>query len=353
MKKSSLKRFFSFALILALTVCLFAGCGNSAQKETPAAGDEAAKPIELKWGYHYPSGTPTAIAIDEFCAKVGEVTEGRVTITPYHDAVLGAAGDALSLVASGVADIVWTSTAIFNGQFPYSDILGLPMLGLGDALVGTNAMWDLMEQFPEAFAEEYANYHVLMMHMSPANVVGTKKTIASLEDMSGLNIRAGAGSPTAMATRWGAAPVAVATPEMYTSLQKGVIDGYIFDGSGIATWGLAELTECMIDAGFGFNVCPVLMSPKAWDSISAEDQAAITELAGREGSLLLAAAMQGEADEMLETYTGEYTKYAPGDGLYEELQAPLNAYVDEWAQTMTTETIDAAAMVEYLRNFNK
>lgn len=356
MKRNTLKKILGITLAMTMVLCMFAGCGDNgsgnASGSTASPGENKGT-VELNWADHYPSGTPGALAIDAFCASVGEATEGRVTITAHHDAVLGAAGDALSMISSGIADIVWTSTAIFKGQFPYSDIMSLPMLGLSSAVDGTQAVYDLLEQYPEAFEKEYSEYHLLMMHMSPANIVGTKKAISSISDLAGLNIRAGAGSPTEMVTAWGAAPVAVATPDLYTSLQKGVIDGYVFDGSGINTWGLAELTGCMIDAGFGFNVCPVLMSQKAWNSISAEDQEIINGLAGRVGSLLLAEAMDAEAAEMVNGYTGEYIKCVPGDDMYEQLKAPLEAYVAQWAETMTTDTIDAIAMVDYLRNFGK
>lgn len=357
----NMKKLLVLVLALAMALCLCA-CGS---KPTSAPAGPDSNPsssnadnsantetITLKWGDHYPSGTPGALAIDAFAASVGEATEGRVVVKTYHDAVLGSAGDALSMVSSGVADIVWTSSAIFNGQFPYTDMLSLPMLGIGDAMGGTNAIWDLYEQYPDAFAEEYANYHVLMLHCSPANILGTTTVINTVDDIAGLNIRAGTGSPTAVATLWGATPVAIATPDLYTSVQKGVVDGYIFDGSGINTWGLAELTNTMIDVGLGYNVCPVLMNLDAWNSISAEDQEIINNLACRTGSLALAAAMQGEADGMVENYSGVYNKYAPGDAEYEALKTPLVSYVDEWAQNMTTDSIDARAMVDLILNGN-
>lgn len=351
-----MKRFISAVLTgtLVLSLCACGGTKTPTNTNPSTNGPEQsgtqAKTITLKWGDHYPSGTPGADAIDAFADSVGEATEGRVVVKTYHDAVLGSAGDALSNVSSGVADIVWTSSAIFNGQFPYTEILALPMLGVTGAEGGTNAIWDLYEQFPEAFEAEYANYHVLMFHCTPANVVGMTKSVKSLADLKGLNIRAGVGAPTAITTLWGATPVAIATPDLYTSIQKGVVDGYIFDGSGINTWGLAELTDTMIDVGLGFNVCPVLMNLDAWNSISAEDQAIINELAGRSGSLLLAAAMQGEADEMVQGFTGTYNNYEPGTAEYEELKAPLVSYVDEWAESMTTDSIDARAMVDTVLN---
>lgn len=354
-----MKRFLALALAFVMILCLCA-CGSkpasdpaNSGSDAPAgnaAGNASTETVTLKWGDHYPSGTPGALAIDAFAESIGEATEGRVVIKTYHDAVLGSAGDALSMVSSGVADIVWTSSAIFNGQFPYTDMLALPMLGISDAMGGTNAIWDLYEQYPDAFAAEYANYHVLMLHCTPANLLGTTTSINSVEDIAGLNIRAGTGSPTTIATLWGATPVAIATPDLYTSVQKGVVDGYIFDGSGINTWGLAELTDTMIDAGLGFNVCPVLMNSDAWNSISADDQKIISEIAGRTGSLSLAAAMQGEADEMVEGYTGVYNRYVPGEAEYEALKAPLVSYVDEWAQNMTTDTVDARAMVDLILN---
>jgi TRAP-type C4-dicarboxylate transport system substrate-binding protein len=300
------------------------------------------------------SGCHTARAIDEFCANVYEATEGRVKIDAYHDAVLGSAGDALSLLESGAADLVWTSGGIFNGQFPYSDIMSLPMLGLPNARIGTEVMWDLLDRFPEAFAPEYANYRALIHHVMPPLVIGTKKSVQSVSDLAGLNLRASAGNPTAMVNLWGAAPVAIATPDLYTSLQKGVVDGYVFDGAGINTWGLAELTQCTVDAGLGFVPCMILMSPKAWDSVPAVDQQIMTEVGGRQGSLKFVDWLQDEADELFASYEesgAEYYFYQPGDPFYEELKAPLVAYVDEWAASMTTDTVDARAMVDYILNY--
>jgi len=143
----------------------------------------------------------------------------------------------------------------------------------------------------------------------------------------------------------------IATPDLYTSVQKGVVDGYIFDGSGINTWGLAELTDTMIDCSLGCAPCLVLMNQDAWAKISEEDQEIINKIAGREGGKLLAAAMQGEADGMEEAFEGTFLRYEPGDEKYEELREPLISYVDEWAEKMSTDDIDAKAMVDYILNY--
>ena len=360
--KRNHKNPLSLALIAVLIVGALGGCssqgGGSGDAQEGNTGNSAAagEAVTLRWADHWPSSSLTAAAIDEFCAQVKEATEGRVVIEAYHDAVLGASVDALAMLSSGTADIIWTSTAIFNGQFPYSEMLTLP-LGILDAPTGTEIMWDLLEQYPQAFEEEYADYHLLMAHVTTTNVIGsTKGSIQSLSDLAGLNIRAGAGVPTDMATMWGGTPVAIATPDLYTSLQRGVVDAYIFDVPGINTFNLGELTPCLVDAGLGFNACPVLMSPDAWVSISESDQQIISGLAGRTGSLALANTMQEEADTFYGSYEAsgaELYLLQPGDALYEELHAPFADYIDGWVTEMTTDTVDVQAMVDYVYNYTE
>ncbi len=357
MKGNKLHRGIALGAGAALLAAALTGCGaagvNSGvggEDKTSTGGQEPAGQgssdayVTLKWADHNSDGCPTALAMDEMANRIMEATEGRVNIEVYHGGTLGSYADGLTMLETGVCDILWTSTALFAGQFPYTEVLSIPALGISTAQEATDIYWDLKEEFPEEFDPEFEDYYLWMAHSMPAVTLGTaSKEVKGLGDLKGLNLRAAAGPAATTATLWGASPVSMSPADMYLSLEKGVIDGYIFDGAGIHTWGLAELTDHVYDMGLGYTIAMILMSPSAYNSLTEEDQAIFDELGGRVGSQVGAEFVQNEADELF-AGMDNYNILEAGDSLYEELKAPLTTMAEDWAAS----TENGQAVIDYI-----
>lgn len=363
-----LLRVLALSLVLALTISLATACGGStAENSAPDTSSESAQPAEntttgdtgvttpivtLKWADHNSDGCMTAQSMDAMAQKVMEESGGRIEIEMYHGGVLGSFGDSVSMVENGICDIVWTSDSMFAGMFPYSEVFQLPMLGFSSAEDVTNAWWDMMEKFPEAFTYEFSTSHLWMAHASPAACIGLSKELGSMADLKGANLRAAAGPAATMATLLGANPVSMSPADMYLGLQKGVIDGYLFDGAGINTWGLAELSKTVVDCGLSTNYDFILINQDVWDSMDLQDQEAFNSVGGREGSQTGASYMQKEADDLFTNFTGDYQKLSSDDALYKELKEPLTGMYADWVKNVNDKSslYDAQEILDYVQS---
>src|SRR5262249_40777743 len=80
----------------------------------------------------------------------------------------------------------------------------------------------------------------------------------------------------------GATVVQTAPGEVYTALERGVVDGYGWPISGIFDLGWQEKTKYRVDPGFYTAELSVLVNKTTWDKLTAE-QKAILQKAGAQG----------------------------------------------------------------------
>jgi TRAP-type C4-dicarboxylate transport system substrate-binding protein len=66
-----------------------------------------------------------------------------VKVELYGSGTLAAGTDVVDYVKSGAADIGWIYTAFFSGQFPLTEVVSIPMLGLYHPAQTANVLWDL------------------------------------------------------------------------------------------------------------------------------------------------------------------------------------------------------------------
>ena len=81
----------------------------------------------------------------------------------------------------------------------------------------------------------------------------------------------------------GGQPVVIPPTEVYTALERGVVDGYVFPAALIRDWGWEKLTKYIVNPGFYNGANVVLVNQKKWDRlpdslqkilIESEDEAA-------------------------------------------------------------------------------
>ncbi|MBA7549910.1 Solute-binding protein [subsurface metagenome] len=95
--------------------------------------------------------------------------------------------------------------------------------------------------------------------------------------MKGLKIRCGP-SYFGAVEAIGAVPLSVPFPEIYTSMERGVVDAFLFPPSGWLQFGWAEVTEYVVGPSIlhGQNSCP-LVNLDVWNSLSEEEKNWVTQ----------------------------------------------------------------------------
>jgi len=105
------------------------------------------------------------------------------------------------------------------------------------------------------------------------------KPVRKLEDLKGKIIGFGGGkTPPLVLKALGAAPESIHSPDIYTSLEKKVIDGMLFPLDGLRGYKLAEVVKYVTRTDFGSASNFTAMRLAAWNSLSPADQKIITDL---------------------------------------------------------------------------
>lgn len=290
-----MKKILALLLALAMVFALVA-CSNSNPSTPGNPGSSTdgfiGDPVELKLNHNNASTTPTAQAIQAWADEVYEATHGTVKITQYPSDALGSTNSGFDLLETGIADLQWATCGMFSGVLNYLDTFSLPMTGMDTAVAGTNAIWDVYENgYADKIQGDFGNARMLIANSSAAGILGSKEVKSTAADIKGDVVRSIAGGIANWVSACGGSPTFMGPPDIYTNLEKGVIDSYIFEWSGVESFNLAETTPYFLSMNL-FRVSQFIMiSDAAWDKLSADQQEAILSVSERTGSLKFAQVM--------------------------------------------------------------
>lgn len=105
----------------------------------------------------------------------------------------------------------------------------------------------------------------------------SNKLIKSIDDIKGMKIRV---MPLYIPffRALGASPVTIPPDEIYTAMERGVVDGFMYVNVGPASWGLHEVTKYSIEPGV-FQMEPATMvNMDRWKKIPPDLQALMMEI---------------------------------------------------------------------------
>ena len=170
----------------------------------------------------------------------------------------------IRLVRSGQVDI---------GAVPLNTVAGdVPLLDMVD-LAGLNPTLDQARKvaaavLPEANRElERFGTRILAMYPFPAQVFFCREPTASLADLKGKRVRTGGGSINDFVTAIGAQPTGIGFPEVYASLERGVVDCAITgtsSGNG-ARW--YEVTKGLYTLPVAWSVSMYVVNLNWWNRL--------------------------------------------------------------------------------------
>lgn len=277
-----MKKTLKWAMVLALALGFLM-----------AASLAAAKTIELRFATAFsPKHTMQRVVFEAWAKKIEKETNGQVKITFFPGGALGKAKDLYSLAEKGIADIIYTLHDYTPGRFPLTQVFELPFIGKS-ATGFAEAMWATYEKFP-AFRKEYSKVKTLALWAHPPGAFfTTKKPILKIDDLKGMKIRTASPFVTKALKEFGAAPVSMPVTEVYTALERGVVDGTVLPYEGIWVFKMAELVKYSTEADFYTMTMTVVMNNKKWNSLPEDVQKVIWANSGLALSLACGKAFDG------------------------------------------------------------
>lgn len=161
---------------------------------------------------------------------VENASNGAIGVEIFMGTQLCGKGDeCLAGVADGSIDIYISTSGGAAGLFPYIQVLDLPYLMSDDRVAEEVLTGDFVRMLRGMALADSGNAIRLMAVGNTGgwrNYANTQKRIATPGDLAGMKMRTvPADLPQTLATTLGASPTPIAWPELFTSLQTGVVEG--------------------------------------------------------------------------------------------------------------------------------
>lgn len=239
-------------------------------------GISAEKPIELRLTTSVTSIHPTFLILQEFAGEVNKRTNGRVQITVFPSGTLNPPFESYNAVVSGIAQIGAVPVGYSAQVMPLSKLFGDALRMMGNSTEAANAWKIALERIPE-MKKEFSEVHLLWVYATIPMGLHTTKEVKKAEDLKGLILRVPPGTEP-VAKAWGVSPMSVPIADLYVSLQKNVINGFVGGSEGLKTNRLAEQVKYTAGLNMIHGLQWVAVNKKVWDSLSPDIQKTITEV---------------------------------------------------------------------------
>ncbi len=281
--------------------------------------------------------------------KLASETDGEVTIRIFPSGELSKSGAAQWRTAlTGVADITFGLQGYTSETFPRTMFAVAPGLFHSSA-EATTAMWETMD----ALAPDYERAKLLAMWAAEPAILMTKDVpIRTMEDMQGLKIRTADQVGAAIVQALGGTPVPLPASEMYTAIDTGVIDGIMSDASTIESFKLHEVANYFtVGLPSSTSAYFLVMNRRSFERLTADQQATLDALTGRELSMTAAGSYATEAARGLDMVRAAgKTIIEVEPAVLEDFHAKSDAVMQSMLKTAEAAGVDGKAIVEGLRN---
>lgn len=286
--------------VLMLVGCLAACGGNPTPSAAPSTQPSQAPSAAP---FAEPSGAPEAdpfADMDEiqliysstknekadaaqlaYLDAITEASGGKVQFDVYlSNSLISSTRDIPDGVASGIADIATLNINNYTGLFPLNhNVISIPLTGVTDAarLDVMNYMYDKYPELEQEFTD--AGLKLLGWSTTNASNLGVKlgKEYTSIADIKNVKITGASETEMDILADAGAVPVTIAFPEIYQSLEKNVISGFMNHSAPAFSMSFYEHIDNWVvfgeGSGIDTNLVAVCMGLDKWNSLPAEVQA--------------------------------------------------------------------------------
>jgi TRAP-type mannitol/chloroaromatic compound transport system substrate-binding protein len=208
---------------------------------------------------------PTYIVLDTFVKNVAKIGGDKVKVRISGPEVVPPF-EQLQPVKSGVFDILFTHGVYHMGSkglAAIADAMSADPIGKR-----TSGVWDHLDKY-------YQNTHQLkLLAISPSSTAGyhvfLKQPIKD-GNWDGRKIR-GTQTYHGVIKLFGGEPVVMPGSQVYSALEKGVVDGAAWPAAGMLSMKHFEVAKYKVRPTFGTSTLPILININSWKKLNAEEQ---------------------------------------------------------------------------------
>ena len=259
------------------------GYAVSAALALSLAGSAAAQEFSLRFQSSDPAGNPNFELKQQWADRVETMSDGRLSVEILPVDSIVQYNETLDAVAAGVIEGQVTDTSYFTGKDPAFGLIANPVGAWSDPM-------QMLRFFNFGGGKELMNelYEPYGLHFIGASATGleafvSKVPLDGVDDLEGLKMRAPEGLVQQVFDAAGASPVNLPGSEVFTSLDKGVIEAADYTVfSTNQEQGLNEIAPHPVYPGFhSLPLLEVSMNKEMWEEMP-EDLQTILEISVRD-----------------------------------------------------------------------
>jgi TRAP-type C4-dicarboxylate transport system substrate-binding protein len=224
-----------------------------------------------------PGGDFSAKFFHPWAERMTAASKGSLKIDARDGFAIANYGNVFDRVMEDVVQIGWGMQGTIAGRFPLTEVATFPFEA-DNAEQASVALWRVYKG--TALNAEYKDVKPLVLGTFPMNGVHYAKKPVSLDNFKGLKVRAASKPQSDWIERLGGAPISMPAEDLYTALQRGIIDVTLQGWSAFGAIKLADVTSFHLDLAFGTSTIMLFMSQAKYDSLPPDARKAIDDNSG-------------------------------------------------------------------------
>ncbi|SOS32372.1 C4-dicarboxylate ABC transporter [Pseudomonas syringae group genomosp. 3] len=236
--------------------------------------------LNIKFAEVHPAGYAPVVAEQDMGKKLEEQSKGEISFKMYAGGVLGSEKEVVEQVQSGAVQMTRVSLGIVGPVVPDVNVFNLPFVFRDQAHMRTIIDGEIGQEILDKITNSQFNMVALAWMDGGTRNLYTKKPVRQIADLKGMKIRV-QGNPVFIETinDMGGNGIAMATGEIFSALQTGVIDGAennpptYFQHNHYQNAKFFTMTEHLILPE------PIVMAKAIWEKLKPEQQVLVKKLA--------------------------------------------------------------------------
>ncbi|MGJ9383129.1 TRAP transporter substrate-binding protein DctP [Salipaludibacillus sp. CF4.18] len=303
-------KIIQFVLFIVFILILVTACSNNENTMSNSNTDNKEEQISnttntdevitLMVGHVAPESHSYHLGLLEYAEAVDEETNGQVQIEIYSGGQIGGEREMVEQVTLGSLDMVLSTSGPVGNFIENFAVIEMPFIyrdldhaySVLDGEIGQ----DLLSELSEINVKGLSFFEKGYSHFS-----NDSHDINSPDDMVGLKMRTMENEVYIdMYEALGADPVPIAWPEVYTSVQQGIVNGVDNTIGALESTNIYEIQESISLAGLYYSSAVLMINQNVFEGLSNDHQEALVK-AGNDVTPIQREINQGLEEEQLAT----------------------------------------------------
>lgn len=316
---------------------------------TAAAVAQAQDSITIKFADQFPlTHIASRIGSQPFKAELEERSGGRIKVQHFPAEQIAKAAGLLDAVRNRVTDIALVGVVYNTDKLPLTSGAELPGL-YNDSVMASRA-------FDAFLKEDLTEREYLPLGIRPLwgtvtppyqMMFSEVEAITDMSEMKGKKMRVAGATGELIAQALGAVPVKVPASDLYLALQRGTVNGAIYNPPSVFGYKIEEvLSSVSNNATLGSVAFALLVNEDVWNGLSEEDRALIAETASdvREDFSRL---YEEDFQKSYETLAGMGVNiFSLPPEAESQMTEMLGSVIDTWVQQVSARGLPAQEMLD-------